>query len=199
MEEVMRNSGKERSNWKVEEQLINGNKSFVHFIENWEEVIPHINFSGEYEKGTPTISRSLTYHQKFNAIAEEIMNGSKRYKTITEVLRIALNIGIQVLYYVFVKHQNLKSKGYASHYFKQLELSQHRHARAEIVETFLIEIQHMQEDVSKGSMPSNDATRNLQQLYDSVPDDDKPYVSELLKPKTGQLNVIDFIKKISAS
>lgn len=179
----MRIKGKTGATWNVDEQVTtNGTintKSFVHHIANWDEVVTYLNLSGEYPKGTVTTTRSLNYHQKLNSIAEAIMWRSKgRYKTVSDILRVSLHLGIQILYKMFCSDSSASEKQRTDFFFKQLENTGYLLERAQMVKEVEFAMSRVSQELQMPNTPltQEEGNKIISDLIASVPAEDRAYV-----------------------
>lgn len=175
----MKIKGREFAVWDVAAE-VKKRDSWVNLV-NWEEVVPHMCFSTEYPKGTNTTSRTLSYAQSINSIAEQIHLSNKgRFKTISEVLRCALHIGIFALYRIFV-HGNMDTKNAsASFFFKTLDSMSQVMEIGQIVTHLDEKSRQLKEMVRKQAISKELAYESWKILYESVPEKYKNYVSDAL-------------------
>jgi hypothetical protein len=192
----MRIKGRATAKWNPDQDLTAG-KSFVYKIPNWDEVVAAMNLSGEYEKGTPIVSRSVSYHAKIGSIAEQIqLCGKSRFRTITEVLRVAIQLGIHILYHIYCVKGAKSDTSYAAVFFKQLEISENRSKVAKIALEIVNQMKECEKCVLEGTMTLESARSNLLELYESVPEDGKKYISLMANEHIGARSVLRLAGRI---
>jgi hypothetical protein len=144
---------------------------------DWNNITPYINFAGQYPKGIPLTTRSINYHQALNNVAERIQIANKvRFKTITEIFRIALHIGMQVIYHTFVFAPGLAKDTRGYFFYMELEKAHRLLERARMSESLYSYSLELLEMVRKGTLSEDDCKKQFKTLYDAIPDVDKPHV-----------------------
>lgn len=176
----MKTKGRAKAVWNTDAQL--DTQSWAKMV-NWEDILPFINLAGEYPKGTPTTNRSLNFHSRLNNIAEQIQVENKvRFRTMSEIFRIALHIGMQVLYHIFCLKKDLLKNGRGYFFYLELEKAHRLFERAKMGEDLERYTDQLLEDVRKGSTTKEKARAAWREMFSAVPDVDKPHIAALFNP-----------------
>jgi len=177
----MRVRGEKNVRWNPETEL-SSSRSWVTKIANFDEVIALMNLSGEYEKNTPIIARSVSYHAKIGSIAEQIqICGKNRFRTITEVLRVAMHLGINILYHIYCIKNAKNENVYGAVFFKNLEIAEERGKLAKIASEFVNQIKECEKNLRNGTMTVDEVSHILTDLYNVLPENSKNYVQHAIK------------------
>lgn len=177
----MKVKGREKANWNIDNEL--STKSWCKMVD-WTKTIPFINFTSMYPKGTPTTSKSIIYHQSLNNIAERIqVNNKIRFRTMSEIFRVALHIGMQVLYHVFCVEPNLETNSRGYFFFKELEQAQRLFERAQMIARLDDVIKNLQECIKHETVTEKDAYTQFVRLLDAMPEVDRAYAKEVFAMK----------------
>src|SRR5512145_1429211 len=165
---------------------------------DWDKVASYINYSGHYQKSAPLTSRSLSYHQSINNIVEQIMTREKfRWKTPTEVLRVALHVGMQVLYHNFITTTIGRDNSRGYFFFLEMQKAHRLQERANMISLLDSKMQELMEEVNKGVLPKADAIQQFRDLYLALPDPDKPFAKAAImdEAEADRKNNITYIRQ----
>jgi len=173
-------------------------KSWAEIIpeELWEELGEKLNFSSEYPKGTPTVARHVTYQSFLNKLSEEIrLSRNSFFKTDTEIFRVAIHLGIGILYNVFCRDRKCieESRGYF--FYKALRDVEREMERATIISVVQEKKTALNALVKKRSMTKETAQESLNKLVNSLPKADQQFVRDFFnRPKVD--NVVDIAEEM---
>lgn len=153
----------------------------------WEEVAVKLNLSSEYVKGTITANRHITYQAYLNKTAEEIrINSQRRYRTDTEIFRVSVHLGMNILWNIFCRKPEVLKKSRSKFFYETLmdvEKNMERATMAQIINTKKVELSKM---LSKGTITYEEAQTEIKKLWDSVPEDDLDYVKKCIPKDDGE-------------
>jgi len=183
MKATPKTKGKQSTRWD-EDQL--GNQSWTRLIDPpvWANIIDKMNLSGEYPRGTMTSVRHLTFHHILNKSVEIIrLNSKGRFRTETEIFRIALHLGMQILYHVFCTDPVLVKKTRGSFFFKALEDANRKMERATLISIIDDKISELAELKKKNSISADEANGIVHELMESLPEEDRDYIRECFERK----------------
>lgn len=189
----MRKSTKERGKWWTEEDL--QVKSWVDLIDEelWAEIASKINLGSEYPKGTQTAVRNITYSAYLNKAAEMIRLAAKpRYRTETELFRVALHHGFASLYNIFCKSNGklMKDTRYAI-FYDALKTVEKKMELAQIISMLDAKMIALSDLIKEGSMDQEQADEIIKYLYEGLPDGDQKAVkSHMERANTGNVRNI---------
>jgi len=187
----MRLQARERG--KVKWTDAEAKKSWAEIIpeELWEELGEKLNFSSEYPKGTATVARHITYQSFLNKLAEEIrLSPNSFFRTDTEIFRVAVHLGIGILYNVFCRDRKCiqESRGYF--FYKALRDVEKEMERATVISIVNEKRVALNALVKNRSMTKEDAQNALKKMVLALPKADQQFVTDFFnKPKVD--NVID--------
>jgi len=202
---------KSKGKIKWTEEEIKAKISWTDLIdkETWDAILYKINLSGEYPKGTQTAVKHITYSAYINKVVETIRLDSKpRFRTDTEIFRIALHIGITVLYKIFcslsdnkdIKDSVKSSRGYF--YYQALEDLNKKIERAGMVAMVKEKCMELEELVKKNNMSFEESQDNMDILLKSLDCSDEKYVRSYLSNdrRDNVTNINEsFIKRLMSS
>lgn len=187
----MRLQAKERG--KIKWTDSEAKKSWAELIpeELWEELGEKLNLNSEYPKGTPTVARHITYQSFINKLAEEIrLSRNSFYRTDTEIFRVAVHLGIGILYNIFCRDRKCieESRGYF--FYKAVRDVEREMERATVISVINDKKIALQALVRGRTMSKEDAQKSLRKMINALPKNDQQFVIDFFnKPKTD--NVVD--------
>ena len=171
----MRKTTKERGRWWTEEDL--QTKSWVDLIDEelWIEIAAKINLGSEYPKGTQTAVKNVTYSAYLNKAAEMIRLAAKpRYRTETEIFRVALHHGFASLYSIFCKNNGKLAKGTRyGIFYNALKDVEKKMERAQIISMLDTKMIELSDKIKDGSMDQEQADEIIIYLYESTSEEDQ--------------------------
>jgi hypothetical protein len=203
----------QRSKGKVKwtEEEIKSKTSWTEFIDKdtWDAILAKINLSGEYPKGTQTAVKHVTYSSYINKVIETIRLESKpRFKTDTELFRIALHVGVTVLYKIFctlpnnpdLKDTIKNSRGYF--FYQSLEDLNKKIERAGLIATVKEKADELDALVKKNNMSWEESKYEMDRLLKSLGSGDEEYIRTFLgKDRPNNVTNINesFLKRLMNS
>ena len=164
----MKKIGRPNARWDIDEE-VKDKGSWVHMID-WVDIVPKICLSTDYPKGTQTTSRSICYAQHLNVIADQIQGANKsRFKTISEVMRLALHIGIAVLYKILFHDKGLSEGSRAKFFFDAMNDIDLLMESGQIVALIQEKHRSVLEMTRRGLISDEEARDAVRRAYESVP------------------------------
>jgi hypothetical protein len=199
----MKAQGRERGTTvKWTEEEVTSKKSWVNLItfDLWEKIAETIHLGSEYPKGTQTVSKHVTYSAYLNKVVEQIRLAAKnRFRTETEIFRIAIHIGIAVLYTIFITNKNVVKKSRGFFFYKALGELNKKMERATMISVVKEKSAELMEHIKKGSMDFDEANKDMKEFLDALDSDDKEYVTNFIStPKNDNIKNINenLLKKL---
>ena len=167
----------------------------------WEEVLERINLSGEYPKGTQTAVRHVTYSAYINKVVETIrLTAKPRFRTDTEIFRIAIHIGITFMYFIFcVLPESSKKKARGHFFYEALGQMEKKMERATMVIVAREKSAELLNLVKQGGIDAGEAQEEMDKLLSTLDSADGDYVRHLvISPKADNVKMLneDLLKKI---
>ncbi len=186
----MRVKGDARASFEIDKEL--DGRSWVHSLD-WSPVVyEKMNLSTVYPKGTQTTSKTITFHQLINSIAEQILTIEKsRFRTLSEVFRCALHLGIQVLWYIIKVNPEIIKSTRGQSFFDSLTQEGDIFVKAQIVECFDNHIKRVKEFIDHGKISEEDGRESIKKAWDKIPHDDKEFVYRAFYSRSKERNIID--------
>lgn len=181
---------KERGKWWTEEDL--QTKSWVDLIDDelWTEIAAKINLGSEYPKGTQTAVKNITYSAYLNKAAEMIRLAAKpRYRTETEIFRVALHLGFASLYNIFCKNNGkLLKTTRCGIFYEALKNVEKKMERAHIIALLDAKMIELSDLMKEGGMDQDEADEILKYMHESLPEEDQKAIKEHMT-KANQGNI----------
>ena len=160
--------------------------------ETWDTIAERINLSSEYPKGTQTAVRHVTYAAHLNKIAEIVrLSSGLRFRTETEIFRVAIHQGMSVLYSIICSNKEKKTRKTRAYFFyealKDVEKSMERASMISIIKE---KIDECANHIKRKNITREAANAELEKLFSTLPEEDKSYIIAFFKaPRTD--NVFD--------
>lgn len=198
----MRGEAKERGvvkNSKWSEGEIK--KSWTDIIpeEMWEDVSKKLNLASEYEKGTQTANRHITYQAYLNKTVEEIrLNSQRRYRTDSEIFRVSVHLGMNLLYNIFCRKSKMLKKSRTRFFYEALQEVERNMERATMLSIMQEKNTEFTKKISKGKMTLEDAAIEMKRFWDNVPPEDLDFIKKgMSRENTDNVKNIgnDLVKK----
>jgi hypothetical protein len=151
----------------------------------WEEIVDRISLCSEYPKGTQTSPRHVTYSSHLNKMAETIRLASKgRFRTETELFRVAIHIGMSVLYFIFCLLPHDSKKQARGHMFYEALIDlEKKMERASLVVIAKEKLDGLMEYVKKDAMPAEEAMDEMNKFLLTVNEEDAEYIRTIVLGK----------------
>ena len=147
----------------------------------WNEMVTKLNLSSEYVKGTQTAHRNVTYQSYLNKLAEEFRcNSQRRYRTDSEIFRVAIHLGINILYNIFIKKAGALKKSRSMFFYEALQEIESNMERATMAHIMNSTKAELSKKVNKGKMTHEEAVKELKKFWKTIPEEDLEYVKKYL-------------------
>ena len=195
----MRGEAKERGVNKSKKESWNENDLKVTWAEiippeMWEELAMKLNLGSNYDKGAPTANKHVTYHAYINKTAEEIrLNSQRRYRTDTEVFRVAIHLGMNLLYNIFIRKSDILEKSRTRFFYEALADVERDMERATMLDVINTKRADLAKKVNKKKMTHDEAKASLDRLFKTIPEEDRDYISQNIPQ-----NEVENIKNIES-
>lgn len=168
---------------KWTEEEITSKTSWVTLVAKdvWEKITEAIHLGSEYPKGTQTVSKHITYTSYLNKVVEQIRLAAKpRFRTETEIFRIAIHIGLTVLYTIFITNKESVGESRGFFFYKALADLNSKMERATIVSIIKEKTVEMMELVKKNCMTIEDGNDEINELLKTLTPADREYVTSFI-------------------
>jgi len=171
--------------WSDDEATSRRSWTSIISIGLWEEIVDRISLSSEYPKGTQTSPRHVTYSSHLNKMAETIRLVSKgRFRTETELFRVAIHIGMSVLYFIFcLLPYDSKKQARGHMFFEALIDLEKKMERASLVIIAKEKSESLMDYVKKGGMPADEAILEMDKFLSTVDPEDAEYIRSMVMGK----------------
>lgn len=128
-------------------------------------------------KGEKTEKVSLSLWNRIRRMAEILRDNSARFRTMSDVYRAALNIGLHILYHM----NDREVPSYGESFFKYMIDARKTLMKADIIDMFTDLVNRAITAHDKHSIDSPDVQRLIAEAMDMVPDDCKEFANRKLK------------------
>lgn len=161
-------------------------KTWVEIIpdELWDEMGQKLNLSSEYEKGTLTVHRNVTYQTYLNKLAEEIRcNSGKRYRTDSEIFRVAVHLGMNILYNIFFRKTKMLKKTRSAFFYEVLQDVERNMERATMAHDMSLKRAELINMIKHRKITRDEALAEMDKFWKAVPEEDAEYIRGCLNNK----------------